>query len=89
MIENLPASYFAVAKDARKFLRPLRRDLLGLLRELIRVNTVAVPPNGNGARSRLRSCFGARSNSRYRGPSGTDPSFRRGEGRCLAAQISA
>lgn len=37
----------AAAKDARKILRPIRSDLKRLLRDLIRVNTVAVPPNGN------------------------------------------
>jgi acetylornithine deacetylase len=47
MVEILPAFNSAAAKDARKLLRPLRRDLLRLLRELIRINTVAVPPNGN------------------------------------------
>jgi len=44
MIETLPTSNSALAKDARKLLRPLRRDLVDLLRALIRVNTVAVPP---------------------------------------------
>jgi hypothetical protein len=53
MIETLPTSNSALAKDARKLLRPLRRDLVDLLRALIRVNTVAVPPNGNETPAQL------------------------------------
>jgi acetylornithine deacetylase len=45
MNSSVPVS--AAAKDARKMLRPIRSDLKRLLRDLIRVNTVAVPPNGN------------------------------------------
>jgi acetylornithine deacetylase len=40
-------AFSSAAKDARKLLRPVRVDLKRLLRELIRTNTVAVPPNGN------------------------------------------
>ena len=53
MIETLPTSNSALAKEARKLLRPLRRDLVDLLRALIRVNTVAVPPNGNETPAQL------------------------------------
>jgi acetylornithine deacetylase len=35
------------ARLARKLLRPLRADLLQLVIDLVRVNTVAVPPHGN------------------------------------------
>lgn len=42
-----------VAKDANKLLRPLRRDLLRLLQELVRVNSVAIPPNGNETPAQL------------------------------------
>jgi acetylornithine deacetylase len=41
------------AEESRKLLRPLKNDLLRLLRELIRVNTVAVPPNGNETPAQL------------------------------------
>jgi acetylornithine deacetylase len=34
-------------RDARRLLRPLHRDLVVLLRALVRTNSVAVPPNGN------------------------------------------
>lgn len=43
---SLPPTATA-AKEARKLLRPLRGDLMRLLRDLIHTNTVAVPPNGN------------------------------------------
>jgi acetylornithine deacetylase len=35
------------AAEAQKLLRPLRQDLLRLVRHLVRTNTVAVPPHGN------------------------------------------
>jgi acetylornithine deacetylase len=35
------------ARDARRLLRPLRGDLLDLARSLVRVNSVAVPPEGH------------------------------------------
>lgn len=35
------------ASIARKLLRPLHRDILVLLRELVSVNTVAIPPKGH------------------------------------------
>ena len=53
MKDSLPASIVGPAKDATKLLRPLRRDLVGLLKELIRVNTVAIPPNGNETPAQL------------------------------------
>src|ERR1700733_14603381 len=53
MKNSLPASIAGPAKDAAKLLRPLRRDLVGLLKELIRMNTVAIPPNGNETPAQL------------------------------------
>jgi acetylornithine deacetylase len=53
MKDSLPALIAGPAKDATKLLRPLRRDLVGLLKELIRVNTVAIPPNGNETPAQL------------------------------------
>jgi acetylornithine deacetylase len=35
------------ARDARKLLRPLRREILDLARDLVRVNSVSVPPDGH------------------------------------------
>src|SRR5437762_2092538 len=32
---------------ARRLLRPIRRDLLRLVQQLVRTNTVAIPPHGN------------------------------------------
>ncbi|MGB8479705.1 MAG: M20/M25/M40 family metallo-hydrolase [Acidobacteriaceae bacterium] len=43
----------SAAKEARKLLRPLRGDMMRLLRDLIRANTVAVPPNGNETPAQL------------------------------------
>jgi acetylornithine deacetylase len=51
MSSSVPAS--DAAKEARKMLRPIRSDLNRLLCELIRVNTVAVPPNGNETAGQL------------------------------------
>lgn len=45
MNHSLSRSISGPAKDARKLLRPLRRDLVGWLQGLVRVNTVAIPPN--------------------------------------------
>jgi hypothetical protein len=45
MNHSFSRSISGPAKDARKLLRPLRRDLLGWLQRLLRVNTVAIPPN--------------------------------------------
>ncbi len=36
----------STAKDAARMVKPLRRNLVTLLRELVRTNTVAVPPEG-------------------------------------------
>jgi len=41
------------AKEARKLLRPLRADLVHLLQELVRMNTVAIPPEGNETPAQL------------------------------------
>ncbi|MGC2504496.1 MAG: M20/M25/M40 family metallo-hydrolase [Silvibacterium sp.] len=41
------------AKEARKLLRPLRGELKRLLCDLIRTNTVAIPPNGNETPAQL------------------------------------
>jgi acetylornithine deacetylase len=35
------------ARDARRMLRPLKRDLLQLLQQLVRTDSVAVPPDGS------------------------------------------
>ncbi len=37
----------AAARDARRLLRPLRGDILGLAQSLVRVDSVAVPPEGH------------------------------------------
>jgi hypothetical protein len=47
MTKNLSASEFAAAQDAHYLLRHRRRNLVRLLQELVRVNVVAIPPNGN------------------------------------------
>lgn len=41
------ASQSDAAREARKLIRPLRRGLRTLLQELVRTNSVAVPPVGN------------------------------------------
>jgi acetylornithine deacetylase len=51
MSSSVPIS--AAAKDARRILRPIRSPLSRLLRELITVNTVAIPPNGNETAGQL------------------------------------
>jgi acetylornithine deacetylase len=35
------------ARDARRFLRPIRHQILALAQDLVRVDSVAVPPNGH------------------------------------------
>ena len=47
MSKRVQSSHAALANDAKRILRPLRRDLVRLLKELVRVNTVAIPPEGN------------------------------------------
>jgi acetylornithine deacetylase len=37
----------ALARDARRFLRPLRGEILELARSLVRVDSVSVPPDGH------------------------------------------
>ena len=37
----------ALTTDAAKILRPFRKTLVSLLRELVRANSVAIPPHGN------------------------------------------
>ena len=37
----------SAVRDARRLLRPLHRDLVALLRALVRTNSVAMPPSGN------------------------------------------
>jgi acetylornithine deacetylase len=37
------------AREARRLLRPLKRELIWLLQRLVRTNSVAVPPDGNEA----------------------------------------
>ena len=37
------------AQDARRLLKPLRRELIGLLQHLVRTNSVNSPPNGDEA----------------------------------------
>jgi acetylornithine deacetylase len=49
---SLPSAE-TTAKEARKLLLPLRGDMMRLLRDLIRTNTVAVPPNGNETPAQL------------------------------------
>jgi acetylornithine deacetylase len=41
------------AKLARRLLRPLRTELIQLVMDLVRTNTVAVPPNGNETPAQL------------------------------------
>ena len=41
------ATASGTAKDARRLVRPLRAEIVRLLRELVRTSTVASPPNGN------------------------------------------
>jgi acetylornithine deacetylase len=53
MNNSLLRSVSSPVKDAQRLLRPLRRDLVHLLQELIRVNTVAIPPNGNETSAQL------------------------------------
>lgn len=53
MNQTRPVSRSAVAKDANHLLRPLRRSLVRLLQELVRVNTEAIPPNGNETPAQL------------------------------------
>lgn len=36
-----------LSQQAKKLIRPFRRDLVRLLRQLVQVNTVAIPPHGN------------------------------------------
>jgi len=43
----------SAANQARKLLRPLRGDLLRLLRDLVRTDSVAVPPHGNETAAQL------------------------------------
>jgi hypothetical protein len=43
----------SAAKQAQKLLRPLRGELLRLLRDLVRTNTVAMPPEGNETPAQL------------------------------------
>lgn len=50
---RFPSSANSAAKTARRLLRPLRADLTRLVRELVRTNTVAVPPNGNETAGQL------------------------------------
>ena len=40
-------AYSSAAKTASRLLRPLRQEIVRLVRELVRTNTVAIPPNGN------------------------------------------
>jgi acetylornithine deacetylase len=42
-----------LAKDVRKLLAPFHGDLVRLLRELVRVDTVAIPPNGSETRGQF------------------------------------
>jgi acetylornithine deacetylase len=44
MARDAPAD---AARDARRLLRPLRGDILGLAQSLVRVDSVAVPPDGH------------------------------------------
>jgi acetylornithine deacetylase len=39
----------AAAKEARRLIAPIRKDVIALLRTLVRTNSVAVPPEGNEA----------------------------------------
>ena len=47
------------ARDARRLLRPLRAETLALAQALVRVDTVAIPPDGHetAAQKRLASAF--------------------------------
>jgi len=47
---GLPNRASEPARDARRLLRPIRNDTIALLQELVRTNTVAVPPEGNETR---------------------------------------
>jgi acetylornithine deacetylase len=53
MSKEFSALAFVSAKEARKLIRPLRSDLVSLLQELVRVNTVAIPPNGDETPAQL------------------------------------
>jgi hypothetical protein len=53
MSKEFSALALVSAKEARKLIRPLRRDLVSLLQELVRVNTVAIPPNGDETPAQL------------------------------------
>jgi len=44
-----PLSTAQVAKEARALIRPIRDDILALVRDLVKINSVAIPPEGNEA----------------------------------------
>jgi acetylornithine deacetylase len=48
-----PSTTSTAADQARRMLRPLRGELIRLLRDLVRTNTVAIPPNGNETPAQL------------------------------------
>ena len=45
------SSASGTARDARKMLRPLKEQIVQLLRQLVQIDTVAIPPNGNETRA--------------------------------------
>ena len=46
-------AFSSAAKTARGLLRPIRQDVIRLLRELVKTNTIAVPPRGNETAGQL------------------------------------
>jgi acetylornithine deacetylase len=46
-ISRLPESSSSASSEAKQMIDPLRREIVELLRDLVRTNTVAIPPNGS------------------------------------------
>jgi len=46
-------TFSSASKTARGLLRPLKEDIIRLVRELVKTNTVAIPPNGNETAGQL------------------------------------
>ena len=51
IVSNDASAFSASARAARKMLRPLKHQIIQLLSQLVQIDTVAIPPNGNETRA--------------------------------------
>src|SRR5215203_212065 len=51
VVLNDAAAFSPSARAARKMLRPLKDQIIQLLGQLVQIDTVAIPPNGNETRA--------------------------------------